>query len=55
MKQWLISADPQDHLDAIRRLIDAGATHVFVHSPQRDQRRFIDFYGREVLPTLQRL
>jgi TAT-translocated FGD2 family F420-dependent dehydrogenase len=55
MGQWVISADPQAHLDAIKRLVDAGATHVFVHSAQRDQRRFIDFYGREVLPAVRRL
>jgi TAT-translocated FGD2 family F420-dependent dehydrogenase len=55
MEQWLISGDPQAHLDAIKRLVEAGATHVFVHSAQRDQRRFIDFYGREVLPALRRL
>ena len=55
MEHWLISADPEVHLNAIRRLVDAGATHVFVHSAQRDQRRFIDFYGREVLPALRRL
>jgi TAT-translocated FGD2 family F420-dependent dehydrogenase len=54
MKQWMISADPQAHLDAIQALVDAGATHVFVHSAQHDQRRFIDFYGREVLPLLRR-
>ena len=55
MEQWVISADPQAHLDAIKRLANTGATHVFVHSAQRDQRRFIDFYGREVLPALRRL
>jgi TAT-translocated FGD2 family F420-dependent dehydrogenase len=55
MEQWVISRDPQAHLDAIRSLVEAGATHVFVHSAQRDQRRFIDFYGREVLPALRRL
>ena len=55
MEQWVISADPQVHLDAIKRLVDAGATHVFVHSAQRDQRLLIDFYGREVLPALRRL
>ena len=54
MEQWVISEDPQVHLEAIRGLGDAGATHVFVHSAQRDQRRFIDFYGREVLPALRR-
>jgi hypothetical protein len=52
MQQWIISADPQVHVDAIRRLVDAGATHVFIHPAQSDQRRFIGFYGAEVLPAL---
>ena len=53
MRQWTISPDPQAHIEAMRSLIAAGATHVFVHSAQDDQRRFIDFYGREVLPALR--
>jgi len=52
---WNVSEDPRAHVDAIEELVDAGTTHVFVHSAQRDQRRFIDFYGREVLPALRRL
>jgi hypothetical protein len=42
------------HVQALQRLIDAGVTHIFVHSPQGDQARVIDFYGREVLPHVQR-
>lgn len=52
---WIVSADPRTHVNAIKKLVEAGTTHVFVHSAQRDQRRFIDFYGREVLPALRRL
>ncbi len=51
---WLVSADPDEHVAAIRELAALGATHVFVHSPQPDQRRLIDFYGGEVLPRLRR-
>jgi F420-dependent hydroxymycolic acid dehydrogenase len=50
--KWPVSEDPQVHVQAIQKLIDGGVTHVFVHSPQPDQRRVIDFYGREVLPRL---
>lgn len=55
MGQWIVNADPRTHVDAINELVEAGATHVVVHSAQRDQRRFIDFYGRDVLPALRRL
>jgi G6PDH family F420-dependent oxidoreductase len=54
LERWTVSPDPRTHVDAIRKLVAAGATHVFVHSAQHDQRRFIDFYGREVLPALRK-
>jgi TAT-translocated FGD2 family F420-dependent dehydrogenase len=50
---WLVSDDPDVHIAAIRELAALGATHVFVHSPQPDQRKVIDFYGRRVLPALR--
>ncbi len=48
---WLVSPDPGDHIAAIRELASGGATHVFVHSPQQDWRKVIDFYRRGVLPA----
>jgi TAT-translocated FGD2 family F420-dependent dehydrogenase len=48
---WLVSPDPDDHVSAIRELVERGATHIFVHSPQHDWRRVIDFYRRGVLPA----
>jgi TAT-translocated FGD2 family F420-dependent dehydrogenase len=50
---WPVSEDPAVHVKAIRKLIDAGVQQVFVHSGQRDQRRVLAFYGREVLPRLR--
>ncbi|MEX2160121.1 MAG: TIGR03557 family F420-dependent LLM class oxidoreductase [Dehalococcoidia bacterium] len=50
---WTVSPDATDHVAAVRKLIDRGATHVMVHSPQHDQRKVIEFYGREVLPELR--
>jgi TAT-translocated FGD2 family F420-dependent dehydrogenase len=50
---WPRGEDPNVHIKAMQRLLDAGATP-FVHSGQADQRRVIDFYGREVLPHLHR-
>lgn len=51
---WPVSPDPQVHAQALQKLIDNGATYIFVHSPQGDQRRVVEFYGHEVLPRLQR-
>jgi alkanesulfonate monooxygenase SsuD/methylene tetrahydromethanopterin reductase-like flavin-dependent oxidoreductase (luciferase family) len=49
---WVVSEDPQVHLEALQKLIDGGVTHIFVHSPQQDQARVIAFYGEQVLPRL---
>jgi len=51
--RWPVSDDPEVHVQAIRRFLDAGVTDVFIHSGQMDQQRVIDFYGREVLPRLR--
>jgi TAT-translocated FGD2 family F420-dependent dehydrogenase len=51
--QWVVSEDPQAHVQAIQRLFDQGATDVFVHSGQSDQRRVIDFYASQVLSSLR--
>lgn len=53
VKRWLVSRDPADHVSQLRKLFEAGATHVAIHSAQPDQRRLIDFYGREVLPAVR--
>ncbi|GLW12563.1 F420-dependent hydroxymycolic acid dehydrogenase [Microtetraspora sp. NBRC 13810] len=52
-RDWPRGTDPQTHIKALQRLLDAGATP-FVHTGQADQQRVIDFYGREVLPHLHR-
>lgn len=52
-KTWTVSTDPAAHLQAIQKLVDLGVTHVFIHSPQQDQVRVAEFYGREVLPRVR--
>jgi hypothetical protein len=37
-------------VQALTELFHGGATHVNIHSGQTDQRRAIDFYGKEALP-----
>jgi TAT-translocated FGD2 family F420-dependent dehydrogenase len=51
-RTWVISDDPQVHLQALQRLIAGGVTHIFVQSPQADQAKVIRFYGEQVLPRL---
>jgi F420-dependent hydroxymycolic acid dehydrogenase len=52
-RNWIVGGDPWTHVAAVRQLLDAGATDIFVHSGQSDQQRVIDFYARDVLPRLR--
>jgi G6PDH family F420-dependent oxidoreductase len=45
--------DPERHRAAIEEYIDAGYDHVYVHQIGPDQDGFLDFYEREVLPSLR--
>ncbi len=53
LKDWAVSTDPQIHLNAIKELADKGATHIILHVASPNQQEVIDFFGREVLPTIQ--
>ncbi len=44
--------DPDVHLGEIRKFIDAGYDHVFIHQIGPDQDGFFDFCGKEILPKL---
>jgi hypothetical protein len=47
--------DPERHIEAIRKYVDAGYDHVCVHQIGPDQAGFMDFYEREVLPAFERV
>jgi alkanesulfonate monooxygenase SsuD/methylene tetrahydromethanopterin reductase-like flavin-dependent oxidoreductase (luciferase family) len=53
IESWVVSEDPAEHIAAVHELAEKGATHIFLHPPQDDQRRVIDFYGQHVLPALR--
>lgn len=44
--------DPEKHLVAIGKFVEAGYTHVWVHQIGPEQDGFIDFYQREIIPKL---
>jgi hypothetical protein len=41
---------PTANLEMIKRYVDAGSTHVYVHQIGSDQEGFLSFYQREILP-----
>jgi F420-dependent hydroxymycolic acid dehydrogenase len=52
-ESWPISTDPAVHLKAINELFDSGVTIVNIHMGRQDQRRVIEFYGKEVPPRVK--
>jgi alkanesulfonate monooxygenase SsuD/methylene tetrahydromethanopterin reductase-like flavin-dependent oxidoreductase (luciferase family) len=50
---WVVSTDPEEHAAAIRTLLEAGVSEVYINAAQSDQRLALDFYGREVLPRVR--
>jgi coenzyme F420-dependent glucose-6-phosphate dehydrogenase len=53
--RWIVSSDPDEHVERIRPYVDLGFTHLIFHAPGADQHRFLDQYSREVLPRLRAL
>jgi coenzyme F420-dependent glucose-6-phosphate dehydrogenase len=53
-RRWLISNDPDQHLEQIRPYVDAGFRHLVFHAPGDDQGRFLRTYAKEMLPRLRR-
>lgn len=53
--RFVVSTDPEAHIAAAQRYVDMGFRHLVFHAPGPDQKRFLDLYGREVLPHLRTL
>ncbi|MCU1513878.1 MAG: 5,10-methylenetetrahydromethanopterin reductase [Microbacteriaceae bacterium] len=51
--RWIVSTDPDEHVEQINRYIDLGFRHLVFHGPGEDQERFIKLYGDEILPKLR--
>ena len=45
-------ADPEKHLEALRKYADAGYDHVWVHQIGPEQEGFFRFYEQEIIPKL---
>jgi coenzyme F420-dependent glucose-6-phosphate dehydrogenase len=53
-KRWIVSSDPDEHIEKIRPYIELGFRHLVFHAPGPDQARFLKLYGEHVLPKLRR-
>jgi G6PDH family F420-dependent oxidoreductase len=50
-----LGPDPEKHLEKIRKFVNAGYDHIWIHQIGPDQDGFFDFYENEILPALQKL
>ena len=50
--RMVISADPDVHRADIQRFVDLGFDRVYLHNVGRNQREWIEVFGRDVLPKL---
>lgn len=51
--RWIVSTDPDEHVEKIRPYIELGFRHLVFHAPGPDQARFIRLYSEKVLPRLR--
>lgn len=52
--RWIVSTDVDEHIDKITPYIELGFKHLVFHAPGPDQNRFIELYGKTVLPALRK-
>ena len=51
--RWIVSIDPDEHIEKIKPYIEMGFRHLVFHAPGPDQARFLKLYGEQVLPKLR--
>ncbi len=52
-EEVICGPDARRHLDEIKKFVDAGFDHVYVHQIGPDQEGFFRFYEREVMPKVR--
>ncbi|MCR2810641.1 MULTISPECIES: glucose-6-phosphate dehydrogenase (coenzyme-F420) [unclassified Microbacterium] len=51
--RWIVSDDPDEHVERIARYVDLGFRHLVFHAPGPDQAAFLELYGAEILPRIR--
>jgi coenzyme F420-dependent glucose-6-phosphate dehydrogenase len=54
-RRWLVSDNPDEHIEQLRPYLELGFTHLVFHSPTNDQGRFLDLYGSQILPKIKKI
>jgi coenzyme F420-dependent glucose-6-phosphate dehydrogenase len=53
-RRWLVSNDPEEHVEQLRPYLELGFRHLVFHHPGDDQSRFLQLYGSQILPRLRK-
>ena len=52
-ERWLVSSDPDEHVEQIATYVDYGFDHLVFHFPGNDQEAAIARYEELILPRLR--
>jgi len=52
-RRWLVSSDPDEHIEQLRPYLELGFNHLVFHHPGDGQERFLELYGSEILPRIR--
>lgn len=52
-RRWLVSSDPDEHLEQIAPYLEYGFNHLVFHFPGNDQEAAVARYGEVILPRLR--
>jgi len=52
--RMVISSDPDKHREHIQKFVDLGFDRIYLHNVGRNQKEWIEVFGKEVLPKLKR-
>ena len=53
-RRWLVSSDPDEHIEQIRPYLELGFNHLVFHAPGDGQARFLELYGSQILPRIRK-
>jgi len=53
-RRWLVSGNPDEHIEQLRPYLELGFNHLVFHSPGDGQARFLELYGEQILPRIRK-
>ena len=51
--RWIVSTDPQEHVEKIKSYVELGFRHLVFHAPGPDQERFLRLFAKQIMPKLR--